>query len=412
MISNQTVLINNIPVDTKKSIIVMSLERFGSVSKVKFLSYYYMNQKIRLNSVFVSFKDQKSAESISDAKNQSIEIDKRLVDVIHLNTFHELYPTAIILGDYSHLSKEFIMNFFEKYGALRLGTVYSLDKPFYTAIFESKEKLDEAIAENPCFVVNKYSYSVQHFGVFPENKTPKVSAFSKFVNENSSQKKHMLKLIHEDKKYFVNPIISSAVSGTIRKELLKDPKLKKITLCPIKGNFKPIYDLLWGKPLKFIENSYDPLFLYLMSAFLEIDSFLEFLEDDYYNLLNVQNAINGIKLTYKFGCGIQPNIRYIASHANLFAESSILANLDIGILQTVFLSEHFYGNQTTIDAFTDAIKKNENKNKNLNCKLIQSLRNLTNDEYNLYLSNNDLDLNCIRNKFIELFESGSRKDPQ
>lgn len=252
------------------------------------------------------------------------------------------------------------------------------------------------------------AYSLRPFGIFPPEKFPIACGIQKILEDGSKKKKKKLFLLkHMNQSYYINPIIGAALSGKIRKDLALNPKLNELTLLPIKGNFAPINDVFWGKKLVINEKDNDPHFLYHMSSFLQIESLIEFFEDDYYNMLDSENALDEINDMRKFTSGIAPNIRYLASHLYNFVDVEEFKKLPNDILQLILSSKYICDDQASVAKLTEIISNNQSVSERKN-----SNQDMISDEYfNLKLDDYSLDLNTIRYKFIEIFDLGFNQDP-
>ena len=406
---NEYIFANNIDKSTKIEEIFKVFDKYQKIQKIYFLKYNFMQKEICFNSAFICFNSDKCANKIIQSNLQHLEINGKLISILPASYYRETNPTAILLGDSSHISKDVIYEKFKKYAPIEIGSVYADDTRYYTILFSSKNQRDAAISEHSNFLLMGYYYSLQLYGVFPPQSYPKACGLNKVLRKEASDKHGLLTLIHNNKKYYVNPIISSVISNKIKKEIQKNPKIKKINIFPNEGNFKLIYNVLWGKAVDMDDAEYDPYYLYLIAAYLEIQPLLEFLEDDYYHQLTVDKALTGIEFANKFGCGTTPNIRFIASHINLFIESKRFKALSPEILHQVFHSDYFMGDDAIINKMSQLVSKNITKPSEDHMHE-KPLNNLSFEEYISYISDYTVDLNSIRYKFIELLESGARDD--
>lgn len=406
------VFVNNLLPDTNEEEVINLFRQSGNTNaeSIEFITYNFMNQVIRLNCAFVTFTNHESVEKFLSPENPPIEINGHLVSLQAATDFIDFNPTAILLGDSSYLSKDILLDLFKDFNPVDINAVYSNDVQYFTIVFNTQANRDNAIKNSSHFVYKRNTYSLRLFGVYPPEKFPTVCGINKILEDGPKKKKKKLFLLkHLGQSYYIDPIIGATISGKIRKELILNPKLKELTLLSIKGNFAPLNDIFWGKKLQLTEKDNDPHFLYHMSAFLEIESLIEFFEDDYYNILDQFNAVDEVREMSRYGSGITPNIRYLASHLSIFIDDDEFGRLSGDILQLILSSKYICDDSIAAERLRDILSKNRSGSKNEGNN--NSLQGLMDNEYANILSDYSIDLNTMRYKFIELFDLSVGQDP-
>lgn len=399
---DKIVFLNNISPDTNIDDIKDYFRQYGPVISIDFVQYHFMSETINLKAAFITFFDKSNAQKALDPSNPPIELNSHLVSIKPASYFDNS-PTAILLTNSQHLTKEYVLYHFKQFDLIDVGMIFSkTGTPYYTLHFRTIENRNEAVKQNGKFVYSRSIYSLRPFQ-YPPQKYPTVSGIKTIIQNANASKSNCINLKHYNQIYHVNPILASHISKTIQKELSKNPQLTEIVLHPIKGDFTPINDLLWNKTIELNGSNYDPMFLYLMGSYLNIEQLLTAVENDYYNMLDFDSAVNGVNMAYQFGVGFAPHIKYIASHIELFFESDILKAMPQEVFIMINQSDYLDDNPYVLDQLKRIAAERKDTEPNNS-----SLMTMNRDDYINYMSQDSLDLNSIRDKLVELLESKGR----
>jgi hypothetical protein len=368
-----------------------SLQRIGPVVSLVRNTELFNGCEVHLDSAFATFQLK---DALDFSAIPPIHACGSLISVSPPSSFH----AAVLLGDTSSLTECDVVAHFSD-ASFTVSRVCSDSSWFFRLNFASNEARDALVAANARCVINRAVFSLREY---PRRERPPCGRWADpqpcYVDGWAGD----FVLVHCDREFRIGIHLGVAVSGLLRGLVAEAPALRRLELPAIPGDFQVFHKVFWTIPVTIAtEASYDPDFIYLMAAHLEIVHVMRETEADYYQTLSFDKTLAGLKWVRPGAAGFDLHIQYLATHAGELADNAAFLRLPHDILGAVACSQYFNGPAQLFDRIKDRTMRT------------RAFARMGINDYRSLVSDETVDLNQFRTEFIELIRGArnpSKKD--